>query len=173
MAGRRASYAQVLIDTEALIALYKHLARYWAVPDTPTEDLGGRATRSNVDTTTGAVSAVGLPVLETLRNLVLWNIDGVDKLSFLAINGVGEISVLHPLFCVGESEGDFTAGDLYAICGEIPTAGLPVVVRLKPLLFASNFPRGDSKVGACRPPGRARVESTSGLRGHRTSCCGR
>ena len=36
--------------------------------------------------------------------------------------------------------GDFTAGDLYAIRGEIPVAGLPVVVRLEPLLFASNFP---------------------------------
>ena len=36
--------------------------------------------------------------------------------------------------------GDFTAGDLYAICGKIPAAGLPVVVRLEPLLFASNSP---------------------------------
>ena len=32
------------------------------------------------------------------------------------------------------------AGNLYAICGNIPAAGLPVVVRLEPLLFASNFP---------------------------------
>ena len=36
--------------------------------------------------------------------------------------------------------GDFTAGDLYAIRGKIPTAGLLVVIRLEPLLFASNFP---------------------------------
>ena len=92
MAGRRASYAQVLVETEALIALYKHLEKYWAVPDTPLEDPGGRATRSNVDPATGAVAAVGHTVLETLRNLVLWNIDGVNKLSFLAVNGVGEIS---------------------------------------------------------------------------------
>ena len=41
---------------------------------------------------------------------------------------------------MGESAGDFTAGDLYAICGEIPAAGLPVVVCLDPLLFAYNFP---------------------------------
>ena len=86
------------------------------------------------------MAAVGLPVLETLRNLVLWKIDWVDKLSFLAVNGVGEVSVLHSLFCVGESAGDFTEGDLYAIRGEIPAAGLPVVVRLEPLLLASNFP---------------------------------
>ena len=41
---------------------------------------------------------------------------------------------------MGESAGNFTAGDLYAIRREIPVAGLPVVVRLDPLLFASNFP---------------------------------
>ena len=86
------------------------------------------------------MAAVRLPVLETLRNLVLRKIYGVDKLSFLAVNGVGEISILHSVFCVGESAGDFTAGDLYAIRVEIPAAGLPVVVRLESLLFASNFP---------------------------------
>ena len=83
---------------------------------------------------------MGLPVLNTLRNLVLRKVDGVDKLSFLAVNSVGEVSVLHSLLCVGESAGDFTAGDLFEIRGEIPAAGLPVVVRLEPLLFASNFP---------------------------------
>ena len=83
---------------------------------------------------------MGLPILKTLRNFFLRKVDGVDKLSFLAVNSVGEVSVLHSLFCVGESAGDFTAGDLFAICGKIPAAGLPVVVRLEPLLFASNFP---------------------------------
>ena len=89
MAGRRASCAQVLVETEAPIALYKHLASYWEVPDTPLEYPGGQATRSNTDPSTGAVAAVGLPVLETLRNLVLRKIDGVDKLSFLAVNSIG------------------------------------------------------------------------------------
>ena len=124
MAGRRASYAQVMVKMEAPIALYKHLDRYWAVPGT-LEDPGGRANRSNADPATGAGAAVGLPLLETLRNLVLRNIDGVDKLSFLAVNSVEEVSVLHSLFCVGGSAGDFTAGDLFAICGKIPAAGLP------------------------------------------------
>ena len=101
---------------------------------------GGRATRSTTDPATGAVADVGHPVLETLQNLVLWKVYWVDKLSFLAVNSVGEVSVFHSLFCVGGSAGDFTAGDLFAIRGEIPAAGLPVVVRLKPLLCASNFP---------------------------------
>ena len=140
MAGRRVNYADVLVETEAPIALYKHLAKYWAVTDTPPEDPGGRATRSTADPATGAVAAVGLPVLENLRNLVLRKVDGVDKLSFLAVNIVREVSVLHSLFCIGESAGDFTVGDLFAIRGEIPAAGLPVVVRVKPLLFDSNFP---------------------------------
>ena len=64
----------------------------------------------------------------------------MDKLSILTVNGVGEVSVLHSLFCVGESARDFSAGDLFTIRGEIPTVGLPEVVRLEPLLFASNFP---------------------------------
>ena len=140
MDGQRASYAEVLVETEAPIALYKHLARYWAVPDTPLEDPGVRATLTNAYPATGAVAAVGLPVLNTLRNFVLRKIDGVDKLSFFSVNSVGEVSVLHSLFCVGESTGDFTVGNLYAICREIPATGLPVVVRLDPLLFAPNFP---------------------------------
>ena len=89
-----------MVETEAPIALYKHLARHWEVPDTP-EDLGVRATCSNADPSTGVVTAVGLPLLETLQNLVLRKIGGVDKLSFLVVNGVGEVSVLHSLFCVG------------------------------------------------------------------------
>ena len=89
---------------------------------------------------TGAVAAARLPALKILRNLVLRKIDGVGKLSFLTVNGVREVSVLHPLFCAGESAYDFTAGNLYAIRSEIPAAGLPVVVCLEMLLFASNFP---------------------------------
>ena len=83
---------------------------------------------------------MGFPVLDTLINLVLRKVEGVEKLSFLAVNGAGEVSVLHSLFCVGEGVGDFTAGDLFAIRGEIPAVGLPGVVRLEPLLFASKFP---------------------------------
>ena len=82
------------------------------------------------------MAAVGFPVLDTLRNLVLRNVEEVDKLSFLAVNGAGEVSVRHYLFCVGESAGDFTAGDLFAIWGEIPAVGFPVVVHLEPVLFA-------------------------------------
>ena len=81
LAGWRANNAQVLVKTEAPITLYKHLTRYWAVPDTPLEDPGGRATRSNAYPATGAVAAVGLPVLETLRNLVFRKVDEVNKLS--------------------------------------------------------------------------------------------
>ena len=140
MVGRRSTYTEVLGESEAPLALHKHLARYWAAADAPQDDLGGRATRSTTDSSTGAVAAVGFPVLETFRNLVLRKVEGVDKLSFLAVKGAGEVSVLHSLFCVGESAGDFTAGSLFAIRGEIPVVGLPGVVRLEPLLFASNFP---------------------------------
>ena len=55
--------------------------------------------------------------------------------------------------------GDFTAGDLFAIRGEIPAVGLPVVVRLEPLLFASNFPF----------VGKSRLELASHLAGLESS----
>ena len=140
MVGRRSTYAEVLGESDAPLALHKNLARYWAAADAPQDNPGGRATRSTTDPSTGAVAAVGFPVLDTLRNLVLRKVEGVDKLSFLAVNGAREVSVLHSLFCIGESAGDFRAGNLFAIRGEIPAAGLPGVVRLEPLLFASNFP---------------------------------
>ena len=98
MAGRHSSYAEVLGETEAPLALHKHLAQYWAAADAPHNDPGGRATRSTADPSTGAVAAVGFPVLDTLKKFVLLKVEGVDKLSFLAVNGAGEVSVLHSLF---------------------------------------------------------------------------
>ena len=98
MAGRHANDAEVRVETEAPIALYKHLEKYWAVTYTPPEDPGGLATRSTTDPATGAMAAVGLPVLKTLWNLVFRKVRGIEKLSFLAVNSVGEVSVLHSLF---------------------------------------------------------------------------
>ena len=77
MAGQRSSYSEVLGETEAPLALHKHLARYWAAADAPHDDPGGWANRSTADPSTGAVVAIGFPVLETLRNLVLWKVEGV------------------------------------------------------------------------------------------------
>ena len=71
MFGRRSTYAEVLGESDAPLALHKHLARYWAAADAPQDDPGGRATRSTADPLTGAVATVGVPVLETLQNLVL------------------------------------------------------------------------------------------------------
>ena len=129
MVGWRSTYSEVLGELDAPLALHKHLARYWAAADAPQDDPGGRATRSTTDPSTGAMAAVGFPVLDTLRNLVLRKVEGVDKLSFLALNGVGEVSVLHSLFCVRESAGDSKKGNIFAIWGEIPAVVLPGVVR--------------------------------------------
>ena len=90
MVGRRSTYTEVLGESDAPLALHKHLARYWAAADAPQDDPGGRATRSTADPSTGAVAAVGFPVLDTLINLVLRKVEGVDKLSFLAVNGAEE-----------------------------------------------------------------------------------
>ena len=74
-------------------------------PRTPlkTTPANGRDTRSNADPSTSAVAAVGFPVLETLQNLVLRNVEGVDKLSFLFINSAGKgFSYSLPLLRQGE-----------------------------------------------------------------------
>ena len=55
MVGWRSTYAEVLGEPDAPLALHKHLAPYWAAADAPQDDPGGRATRSTADPSTGAV----------------------------------------------------------------------------------------------------------------------
>ena len=50
------------------------------------------------------------------------------------------MSVLHSLFITGVSAVGYLEGILYALQGEIPSKGFPKVVKLEPLLFASNTP---------------------------------
>ena len=57
MFGGRSTYAEVLGESDAPLALHKHLARYWAAADALQDDPGGRATRSTADPSTGAVAA--------------------------------------------------------------------------------------------------------------------
>ena len=103
MAGRRSTYDKLLGGSDAPLALHKHLARYWAAADAPHDDPGGRANCSTADPSTSAVAAVGFPVLETLQNLVLRNVEGVDKISFLFINSAGKgFSYSLPLLRQGE-----------------------------------------------------------------------
>ena len=73
-----------------------------------------------------------------LRNLVTRNVEGISKISLLAANEAGEVSLLHSFFVTGSSACDYSASSLYALRGEIPTEGLPTVVRLEALHFAAN-----------------------------------
>ena len=139
MTGRRSNYAQALDEGDAPMSLYKHLAVTWAVPDSFPAETTGRSTRSSEDPSTGAVAATGLPVFEALRNLVTRNVEGISKITLLAANEAGEVSLLHSLFVAGSNATDYSAGSLYALRGEIPTEGLPTVVRLEAIHFASNY----------------------------------
>ena len=79
MVGERSTYAEVLGESDSPLALNKHLARYWAAADAPQDDPGRQATRSTTDPSTGAVAAVGVPVLETLRNIFPQEVGGEEE----------------------------------------------------------------------------------------------
>ena len=60
----------------------------------------------------------------------------VDKLSLIVVNEEILVSVLYPIFQVGESAYKEGPGKIFAIRSEIPADGLPVIVRLEAIHFA-------------------------------------
>ena len=101
MSGRRSLFAQVLDDGDSPLGLFKYLAKKWAVPKAPQDFTASRSLRLNTDSTTGAVSDTGFPVLEALGDLVSRGAEGLNNIALLAINEYGLVSVLHSLFLVG------------------------------------------------------------------------
>ena len=138
MSDRRLLLSQVLDKGDAPLALYKYLAKKWAIPKSPQEFTASRSLRLNMDYATGAVSDTGFPVLEALGILVSRGAEGLDKLFLIAVNEDDLISVLHSLFQVGESDYEDGTGELFAICGKITSNGLPAIVRLKAIHFSAN-----------------------------------
>ena len=63
---------------------------------------------------------------------------GIDNLALLAANKYGLVSILHSLFQVGESAYKDGPSELFALRSEIPSNGLPAIVRLEKIHFASN-----------------------------------
>ena len=102
------------------------------------EFTASRYLRSNTESATGAVSDTDLPVLEALGALVSRGAEGLDKISLLAVNEDGLVSVLHSLFLVGESAYKDGPRKLSAIRGKIPADGLPTIVRIEAIHFAAN-----------------------------------
>ena len=101
MSGRRSLLSQVLDEGDAMLELYKYLAKKWEVPEAPQEFPASRSLRSNTNSATGAISDTGFPVLKSLGTLVSRGAKGLKKLSLLVVNKDGLISVLHSLFLVG------------------------------------------------------------------------
>ena len=94
----------------------------------------------NTESTTGAVSDTGFPVLKALGTLVSRGSEGLNKPPPLIVfNKDGLVSVLKSLFQVGESAYKDVTGEFFAIHGEIPANRLPVIVRLKAIHFTANY----------------------------------
>ena len=101
MSGRRLLFAQVLDDGDAPLGLFKCLAKKWAVHEAPQDFTTSRSLRLNADSTTGAVSDTGFPVLEALGYLVSRGAEGLNNIALLTINEYSLGSVLRSLFIVG------------------------------------------------------------------------
>ena len=69
----------------------------------------------NTDSATGAVINTGFPVLEALGYFVSRSAEGLVKLTLIAGNIEGLVSILHSLFLVGGSAYEDGTGDIFAI----------------------------------------------------------
>ena len=162
MSGHLSLFSQVLDKGDAPLGLFKYPAKKWVVPEAPQDFTASRSLRLNTDSATGAVSDTGFLVIKALGALVLRGDEGLDKLTLLALNEDGLVSVLRSLFQVGESAYEDGPGELFAIRSDITSDGLPAIVRLKAINFASNG-----------SPFRLDFQSPVGLRGQRVPACGR
>ena len=120
MSVRYLLFAQVLDEGDDPLGLFKYLAKKLTVPESPQGFTASRSLRSNIDYTPGAIRDTGFPVLKDLGALVSRGAEGVDKIALLAVNKDGLVSVLQPLFLVGESTYKDEHGKIFSIRGKIP-----------------------------------------------------
>ena len=130
-------FAHALDKGDSPLVIFKYLAKKWAVPESPQEFTARHSLRSNIESTAGDVSNTRFSVIKALGDLVLRGTEGLNKLALLAANEDGLVSVLHYFFQVGESAYKDGPVELFAIHVEIPSSGLPAIVRLEEIHFAS------------------------------------
>ena len=76
---------------------------------------------------------------EILRSFAGRRSEVLNCLALLTINGKGLVAVLHLLFYMAESEYEDRPGNLWSVKGELPSEGLPTLVKLSPLHFSCNM----------------------------------
>ena len=86
----------------------------------------------------GALAETGRATFELLRSLAGHRSEGLNRLALLKIDGKGLLNILHLLLFVSASEYDGGPGDLWAVKGELPSEGLPTLVKLLPIHTARN-----------------------------------
>ena len=77
-------------------------------------------------------------VIEAVGDLVLRGAEGLDKIALVFVNKDILVSILHPLFQVGDSTYEDGPGELLTIRGKIPDDMFPVIVRIEAIHFASD-----------------------------------
>ena len=83
---------------------------------------------------------------ELLRSLTGRRLEVLDCLVLLKIDSGGRVFVLCSLFCVIASEYEDRLGDLWTVKGDLPSKGIPTLVKLTPRNFACNTSlRGTSR----------------------------
>ena len=82
MSDRRSLFAQVLNNGDDPLGLFKYLTDKWEVTEDPQDFTASRSLRLNTDSTMGAVSDTGFPVLEALGDLVLRGAEGLGSLPY-------------------------------------------------------------------------------------------
>ena len=101
MSGWSSLFTQVLDGGDFLLALYKYLAKEWAVPKDLQEFTASCSLRSNTYSATGSVSDTVFPVIKVPGTLVLRGSKDLDNISLLVVNKDSLILSLHSLFQVG------------------------------------------------------------------------
>ena len=137
---RHSSLAHLLDKGSPLTALFGTLSEKWAPGggDDEAPETAVYSSRNAVDLAIGSWNKTGRVPHEILRRLAGHHVKGVYRLTYLAVNGDGLVSLRHPLFVIVGGEYKEGTGDLWAAKGEIPADRIPEMAKLTHLQFVLN-----------------------------------
>ena len=91
--------------------------------------------RAAVELTVGAWDNTERAPHEILHTLMGHHAKGVDRLTFLVVDGDGLVYLFHSLFCITGGKHEERPINIWAVKGEILAARIPMLVKLTPLHF--------------------------------------
>ena len=136
---RHSSLDHLLENDVPPAALFAILANMWVFGGVEDKAFAeGRSSCAAVDLDVGDLAKTSRATFKLLRSLVWRHPEGLYRLALLSINGERMVVVLHSIFYMEASEYEDGPGDLWAVKGDIPSEGLPTLIKLLPLHFACN-----------------------------------